>query len=229
MNRSKSIPHFSASRICTLSAQTALILIYLVVSPPKPVNAQNVNVAIGYTNMPGRIGDVGSDKGIAARVGIDIRRGSHIALGLEAGLDYLNAHRIQNTTTCYEVGTCHFDVRARDTGWSVGTILRVYPGSFQLRPYGLIGLGYLKIREHEVQFVVDDAGNPLPGFSYDSTSTDDAAQVHIGAGVATKPSRLPIDFYVEGRATRLFYNYSGGLDWSWSPTVVFGILMGKRS
>lgn len=197
-----------------------------VLTPPLAV-AQEASVAVGYTSMAGQIGNSDSDHGIAFRLGVDLIGRRHFTWSFDGGIDRLNEDHRQSTADCFlpggSIGTCHFDSRSRDTGWSFGTIARVHPASSRVRPYLLFGLGLLHIREHLREVVTDDAGTVLPNFSIDGTFSDEALQGHLGGGVIVMPSGLPMGITVEGRTTRLFYNYSGGLQGSWNPVVMVGV------
>jgi hypothetical protein len=189
--------------------------------------AQRLSVAAGVTRMPGRLGDAGSDHGAVLRIGVDLRSGRHFSWSLEGSVERLNELRRQFVQQCVLPGgpvrSCSFDSRSRDTGWSLGTTLRVAPWMGAVRPYALVGLGFLRVREHGRTVVVDDQGTTLDNFSYDGTFNDDALQGHLGVGVAGRPTRWPVALFLEGRATRLLYNYSGGLYADWNPTAVVGV------
>ena len=142
-------------------------------------------------------------------------------------MERLNLVHRQSTTTCFRpgggTGPCHFDSRNRDTGWSLGTTLRLSPGTGPVRPYALVGLGFLTVREHQRQVVTNDAGETLDNFSFDGSFNDHALQGHLGAGITTRPAGWPVALYAEGRMTRLIHNYSGGIVGNWNPTVVVGV------
>jgi hypothetical protein len=193
----------------------------------QPVEAQQVSLGAGYTEMPGRIGDSQSEHGLLVRLGVDLRSGERFTWGLEGAIERLNEARNQTTSSCIVpgggTGTCRLDRRSRDTGWSLGTTLRISANDAPVRPYALVGLGLLTVRTWEQQVVTDAQGGALPNFSYEGTSSDAALQGHLGAGVTTRPASWPVGLYAEGRVTRLIHNYSGGLVANWNPTLVVGV------
>jgi hypothetical protein len=167
--------------------------------------AQAPRLTLGYTSMPGRLGEPQSDRGLAFRVGFDLTFDETCALPTGG------------------TGTCHFDETARDTGWSVGTLLRIHPFGGEARPYLLAGVGFLKIRTRRVVDAVDDSGNTLPNFTSDAIYGDQALQGHLGGGVEVRPPGLPVGVVLEGRFTGLLYGYSGGPQWNWNPSIVAGV------
>jgi hypothetical protein len=205
---------------------TALLL-FTMVGVGVPLGAQGLSVAAGITRMPGRLGDASSDRGAILRVGMGLKSGRHLSWSVEGSVERLNEQRRQFVQQCVlpggAIGSCSFDTRSRDTGWSLGTTLRVAPWMGAVRPYALVGLGFLRVREHGRTVAVDGQGNTLDNFSYDGTYNDDALQGHLGAGVNGRPTGWPVTIFVEGRATRLLYSYSGGLYADWNPTVVVGV------
>ncbi len=207
----------------------AVLLVALALSPAA-ASAQRAGLALGYSSMPGRIGERDSDHGVALRLGVDLAGGSRLTWGLEGGVDRLNGVHRQYSTDCVlpggAIGTCFFDERSRDTGWSLGTLLRLHAGPPRARPYLLVGLGLLTVRNHVRTEVVDGSGNPLPNFSSKGNYGDDALQGHLGAGVTLRPSGLPVGLTVEGRATRLINNYSGGFQGNWNPSITVGVKTG---
>ncbi len=203
------------------------LFVLLLTSAALPLSAQRISLGAGYTKMEGRLGDSQSDHGTVVRVGVDLLSRAHLSLALEGGMERLNEIHRQSSTTCFlpggGTGPCHFDSRNRDTGWSLGTTLRFAPGSGPVRPYALVGLGYLTVREHEQQVVTDDNGDRLENFTFEGSFNDPALQGHLGAGVTARPTSWPVALFVEGRMTRLIHNYSGGIVGNWNPTVVVGV------
>jgi hypothetical protein len=189
--------------------------------------AQAPRLTLGYTSIPGRLGEPQSDHGLAFRVGFDPIRGQGVSWSIEGGVDRLNEFRRAFDETCAlptgGTGTCHFDETARDTGWSVGTLLRIHPFGGEARPYLLAGVGFLKIRTRRVVDAVDDSGNTLPNFTSDAIYGDQALQGHLGGGVEVRPPGLPVGVVLEGRFTGLLYGYSGGPQWNWNPSIVAGV------
>jgi hypothetical protein len=203
-------------------------LLALLLAPAAlPLSAQRFSLGAGYTKMEGRIGDAQSDHGMIVRLGVDLVSRRHLTWSVEGGVERLNEIRRQSTTDCFlpggGTGPCHFDSRNRDTGWSLGTTLRLAPAQGAVRPYALVGLGYLTVREHARQLVTDDGGVTLPNFTFDGHYNDQALQGHLGAGVTARPASWPVALFAEGRMTRLIHNYSGGLVGNWNPTVVVGV------
>lgn len=192
-----------------------------------PLSAQQLSLGAGYTKMEGRIGDSQSDHGMIVRLGVDLVSRRHLTWSVEGGVERLNEIRRQSTSDCFlpggGTGQCHFDSRNRDTGWSLGTSLRLAPAEGSLRPYAVVGLGYLTVRERNRQVVTDDTGATLPNFTYDASFNDQALQGHLGAGVTARPASWPVALFAEGRMTRLIHNYSGGIVGNWNPTIVVGI------
>jgi|CXWL01.1.fsa_nt_gi hypothetical protein len=210
----------------TLTSGSLLLLALIPLGGALP--AQQLSLGAGYTKMDGRIGDSESDHGVIVRLGIDLVSRAHLSWSLEGGMERLNEVHRQSTTTCVfppggGTGQCHFDIRNRDTGWSLGTTLRIAPNEALVRPYALVGLGFLTVREHERQLVTDDNGATLPNFTFDASFNDQALQGHLGAGLTARPAKWPVALYAEGRMTRLIHNYSGGIVGNWNPTVVVGI------
>lgn len=192
-----------------------------------PLSAQRLSLGAGYTKMEGRLGDSESDHGVIVRLGVDLVTRAHLSLALEGGMERLNEIHRQSSTTCVlpggGTGPCNFDIRSRDTGWSIGTTLRFSPGAGPVRPYALAGLGYLTVRQREKQLVTDGNGNTLPNFTFDGSYNDQALQGHLGAGVTAQPTSWPVALFAEGRMTRLIHNYSGGIVGNWNPTIVVGV------
>lgn len=203
------------------------LLLLALCSSTRVLPAQQLSLGAGYTKMEGRIGDAQSDHGMIVRLGVDLVSRAHLTWGLEGAMERLNEIHRQSTTDCIlpggGTGPCHFDSRSRDTGWSLGTTLRVAPGAGPVRPYALVGVGFLTVREQERQQVTDDAGNILPNFTFDGSYNDQALQGHLGAGITARPANWPVALYAEGRMTRLIHNYSGGIVGNWNPTIVVGI------
>ena len=215
----------------TIRLQTTLtrgsFFFSLLLSAALPVSAQQLSLGAGYTKMEGRIGDSQSDHGMIVRLGVDLVTRRNLTWSLEGGVERLNEIHRQSTTDCFlpggGTGPCHFDSRNRDTGWSLGTTLRMAPADGPVRPYALIGLGFLTVREHDRQLVTDENGATLPNFTFDASFNDQALQGHLGAGVTARPASWPVAIYAEGRMTRLIHNYSGGIVGNWNPTIVVGV------
>lgn len=205
----------------------ASLLFVALVASAAPLGAQRFSVAAGYTHMPGRLGDPASERGGIVRVGVALRSGRRFSWSVEGSVERLNEERRQFVQQCFlpsgAIGACSFDSRSRDTGWSVGTTLRVAPWDGTVRPYALVGLGLLRVREHTRTLAVDEQGNTLENFTYDGTSTYSALQGHLGVGLASRPARWPVALFLEGRASQLIYSYSGGLYADWNPTLVVGV------
>lgn len=192
-----------------------------------PLSAQQLSLGAGYTKMEGRLGDAQSDHGMVLRLGVDLVSRAHLTWALEGGVERLNEIHRASSTTCIlpggATGPCHFDIRSRDTGFSLATTLRLAPSGGAVRPYALVGVGYLNVRQRERQQVTDDNGTTLPNFSFDGSYNDPALQGHLGAGITARPASWPLALYAEGRMTHLIHNYSGGIVGNWNPTIVFGV------
>lgn len=195
------------------------------------LQAQSGMVGVGYSGKTRGLGDRDSDHGPALRVGFDLVAGRWLSWSLEGGLDRFNVVNRQYSDNCFLpgeiIGTCFFKTRDRDVGWSGGTVLRLHPARSALRPYGLVGLGLLHLRQHRKSDAADAAGNPLPNFIFEAAYSTDALQAHLGAGLSIRPAGWPVRGLVEARATRVFYNYSGGLQAGWNPIVLIGVQTGR--
>ncbi len=183
--------------------------------------AQQLSLGAGSTRMEGQLGDAQSDHGIAVRLGVDLLTRTHLTGAFEGVMERLNEAHRQSTDNCIlpggGTGPCFFDSRSRDTGWSLGTTLRIAPGD------GPVGVGVLTVRQRQQQQVTDDAGNILTNFSFDGTFHAEALQGHLGAGITSRPAGWPVALHAEGRMTRVFHNDSGGLVGNWNPTFVVGV------
>jgi hypothetical protein len=192
-----------------------------------PVIAQEATVAVGYTKMPGRLGGLFSDHGPSLRLGADLFGGSAVRFGAELGLDRLNQDRREFTQTCFlpsgGTGTCHFETLSRDLAISVSALLRLEVPTGTIRPFGVVGLGFLHVREHSRSIVTDSAGNHLTNFEFEGSSADDALQGHLGSGLAIHPRGWRIGIVVEGRLSYLIYGYSGGLVSGWMRSALAGV------
>ena len=179
------------------------------------LKAQTLEIAAGYARTGGRIGDPNSTHGPSFRVGLDLLRRRVVSLGLEAGLDFQDEARYTSTNNCLlpggGTGTCTTDTRNRDLGRTAALVVRARIPSGRVSPYLLAGLGIISVREHERSVTTDATGAVLSNFSYDVHSTDGALQVPLGAGVEVGR------FFLEGRATYVVYNYSGGIQSTISP------------
>lgn len=197
---------------------------------PSLVLGQQVRLAVGYNEMPGRLGHVRSDHGPSLRAGVDVLGGRVLTWTIEGGIDRLNEVREQFTISCVlpggGVGPCTFKRRARDTGLSLASIFRLHAGAGAVRPYALAGFGYLRVRSPYQEEAFDPAGNPLPNFSGEGVQGDDALEGHLGGGLLIKPGNLPFGIMVEGRAIGVISNYSGGFQSNWRPLVLVGVRFG---
>lgn len=205
----------------------ASLLFLVIAASAVPLGAQRLSAAAGYTHMPGRLGDPASERGAIVRVGVALRSGRRFSWSVEGSVERLNEERRLFVQQCFlpsgAIGACSFDSRSRDTGWSLGTTLRVAPWDGAVRPYALVGLGLLRVREHSRTLAVDDQGNTLENFTSVGMYNDDALQGHLGVGLTSRPARWPVALFAEGRATYLMYSYSGGLYADWNPTAVLGV------
>ena len=152
------------------------ILIALAALLPSTASAQRFGVSVGYTRIPGRIGDVNSNEGIGFRAGVELNPGSRFRVGLEAGVDRLNEVQRSSQTSCIHpaggTATCHFSSRDRDTGLSLSAILRAGPNTGTVRPYALLGLQVMSVRRRGSQVVTDSTGAHLTNFEFEGTTTD---------------------------------------------------------
>jgi hypothetical protein len=103
----------------------------------------------------------------------------------------------------------------------VGTLLRVHPFGGDVRPYLLVGVGFLHIRQRRVGHTTDESGNTLS--NSDAVYGGQALQGHLGGGVEVRPPGFPVALVLEGRITGLLYGYSGGPDGSGSPSIAAGV------
>jgi hypothetical protein len=176
--------------------------------------------------MEGPIGDGQSDHGVLVRLGVDLVTRRHLTWSLEGGVERLNEVHRQSTTDCFlpggGTGPCHFDSRNRDTGWSLGTTLRIATAEGSLRPYAVVGSATSRPRAQPASGHRRHRAT-LPNFTYDASFNDQALQGHLGAGVTARPASWPVALYAEGRMTRLIHNYSGGIVGNWNPTIVVGV------
>jgi len=189
--------------------------------------AQELGLAVGYTSMPGRIGDARSDHGVVARVGVSIGAGRFLRLGLEGAAEQLNRATSSALTTCVlpggGTGPCTVEEEDRDLGLSLSGVVRVQPPGRAVRPYALLGVGLLSVRTRIRQETRDAAGNLLSNLSIEGTFTDGALQGHGGVGAEFRPAGTRVGFTVEGRLTWLVHNYSGGLQANWNPSLAAGV------
>ena len=192
-----------------------------------PLAAQEFSAGVGYASVTGRIGDVNSTHGPALRLGVNFPSGSHVIFGIEGGLDFFDEARYTATQSCLLPGggtdQCFFDSRYRDRGRSLtGQIRFVLPGE-RVSPYLLLGLGILSTRTHTKSSATDSQGNDLPNFAIDGHSNDDAIQGPIGAGLVIGARGTRIRIVVEGRATPLLHNYSGGMQLDVGKSATVGV------
>ncbi len=216
---SKSVP----SRL----SYTAILLIIAI--GLADVSAQTINIAAGYTSMPGRFGDRESDTGMAARLGIDILSRQRIYWSMEAEVNRLNeVHRIGSVHQCATPGggsvQCQSESYGRDSGWSLSSLLRFRPISTTPRLYALVGLGIMTESTRSNSTTVDDAGNVLPNFGGDYSRKEGALLAHFGLGfdIPADAISLPFGVYFEARESAMMYTYSGGYSGSWNLTAVLG-------
>ena len=211
------------TRLSAVLPLTALCL-----ASPGPAAAQEIAVAAGYTSMPGRIGSDRSDHGLVVRAGAAVRAGSLVRIGIEGAIERLNlfyqhATGVDCTVPGGGVESCTFDLRNRDVGLSLAATVRLQSRTAPLAPYALVGVGFLSVRSSDRQDAWDAAGNPLPNYTSNGAFTDGALQTHMAAGVALRPVGFPVAVVLEARATRLFHNYSGGLQGDWNQSVLAGV------
>ena len=204
----------SASLLATLAAAV-------------PLAAQEISAGLGYASVTGRIGDPNSTNGPAIRLGVNFPSGSHIVFGIEGGLDFFDEVRYTATQSCLLPGggtdQCFFDSRYRDRGRSLtGQVRFVLPGE-RVSPYLMLGLGILSTRTHTKSRATDSQGNELPNFATDGHSNDDAIQGPLGAGIVIGARSARIRIVVEGRATPLLHNYSGGMQLDVGKSATVGV------
>lgn len=199
--------------------------------PSESALSQQVGLAAGYVRMPGRIGEFNSDHGFAARLGVYLGESSLIGVGFEVGYDRLNEvfHQSSDPNCLLPgggAGTCTFQSWNRDMGLSASVIARLQARVGKTRPYMLAGIGVLSVREYSRSEVRDANGNRLPNFEFDGSSTDGAGLGHLGAGIVVSPGQGRPALTLEGRTTMLLHNYSGGMQFDVSPSIVVGVRMG---
>ena len=204
-----------------------LALFLAAFSAAVPAAAQELSAAVGYVRVTGKLGEQNSTHGPALRLGISFPSGSHVIFSLEGGLDFLDEARYTASQTCVlpggGTGQCFLDTRNRDVGRSLtGQVRFVLPGE-RASPYLLLGLGILSTRTREKSVVTDAQGNVLSNFSFAGHHNDDAIQGPIGAGVAFGARGARIRIVLEGRATPLLHNYSGGMQLDVSPSGTMGV------
>jgi hypothetical protein len=192
-----------------------------------PLAAQEFSAGLGYASVTGRIGDFNSNKGPAIRLGINFPSGAHVSFGIEGGLDFFDQARYTATQSCLLPGggtdQCFFDSRYRDQGRSLsGQVRFILPGE-RLSPYLMLGLGILSTRTHTKSRATDSQGNDLPNFATDGHSSDDAIQGPIGAGLVIGARGARMRLVVEGRATPLLHNYSGGMQFDVGKSATLGL------
>ena len=210
--------------------KTHLILLALATLASSTASAQRFGLSVGYSRIPGRIGDANSNEGIGVRAGFELNPGSVVRFGFEAGVDRLNENRRFTQTSCFHpaggTATCYFDSRDRDTGLSLAAILRAGPNAGTVRPYALVGLQAMSVRTRGRSEVTDSTGAHLPNFEFDGTSTDGVLGAPLGLGVLFRPAGSPLGIGVEGRLTPMLHNYSGGMMIEWGPSLALTVRIG---
>jgi hypothetical protein len=195
-------------------ARRLTALIVLTASLSTPGFAQRLGVSVGYSRMTGEIGSLASNEGIAVRVGAELNPRSIFRVGVEAGMDRHNEHSGSALISCLHpaggTATCYFNSRERDTGWSLAAILRAGPNAGQIRPYVLVGLGFLSVRARSKSTATDSTGAHLTNFEFDGTRSESVYAAPLGGGVLFRPSGSPIGVGIEARMTPLLYSYDGG-------------------
>ena len=118
--------------------------------------------------MTGDIGSLNSNEGITVRAGAELNPNSTFRVGVEAGMDLLNANRQLSWIPCEHpaggTATCYFDSRDRDIGLSLAAIVRAGPNTGRVRPYVLAGFGVLGVRTRSRTLVNDSTGASLTSF-----------------------------------------------------------------
>jgi hypothetical protein len=207
--------------------KTYILLLALTALATSTASAQRLGVSVGYTRIPGRIGNVNSNEGIGLRLGVELNPRSIFRVAFEAGVDRLNEDRRFFQSSCLHpaggTATCNFDSRERDTGLSLSAILRAGPNTGSVRPYALLGLQAMEIRTRSRSVVTDSTGAHLTNFEFDGTSTDASIGVPLGGGVLFRPGGSPIGIGIEARVTPMLHNYSGGLMIEWSPGLALTV------
>jgi hypothetical protein len=193
-----------------------------------PAESQQLGVTAGYVRMPGPIGDSRSDHGIAARLGMHLGARRLIGLRFEVGVDRLNEDFSESSNpSCVlpggGTGACFFRSWTRDVGFSANALATIQARTGKAAPYLLVGLGGLSVRTHQRVEARDAGGNRLPNFEFDGSYTDGALLGHLGGGVAISPGRGRLALTLEGRATAVLHNYSGGFAMDTSPSIVVGV------
>jgi hypothetical protein len=211
--------------------KTHLILLALATLASSTASAQRFGLSVGYSRIPGRIGDANSNEGIGVRAGFELNPRSVARFGFEAGIDRLNEHRRFTQTSCLHpaggTATCSFDSRNRDTGLSLAAILRAGPNAGTVRPYALLGIQVMSVRTGGRSVVTDSTGAHLPNFEFDGTTTDGVLGAPLGLGVLFRPAGSPLGVGVEGRLTPMLHNYSGGMMIEWGPSLALTVRFGR--
>lgn len=211
--------------------KTHTILLALATLISSPASAQRLGLSVGYSRIPGPIGDANSNEGIGVRVGVELNPRSVVRFGFEAGIDRLNENRRFTQISCFHpaggTATCYFDSRERDTGLSLVAILRAGPNAGTLRPYALLGLEVMSVRTRGRSVVTDSTGAHLPNFEFNGTTTDGVLGAPLGLGVLFRPAGSPLGIGVEGRLTPMLHNYSGGMMIEWSKSLALTVRIGR--
>ena len=211
--------------------KTHTILLALATLACSTASAQRLGLSVGYSRIPGRIGDANSNEGIGIRAGFELNPRSVLRFGFEAGFDRLNESRRFTQTSCFHpaggTATCYFDSRDRDTGLSLAAILRAGPNAGTVRPYALLGLEAMSVRTRGRQIVTDSTGAHLTNFEFDGTTTDGVLGAPLGLGVLFRPAGSPLGIGVEGRLTPMLHNYSGGMMIEWGKSLALTVQIGR--
>ena len=211
--------------------QKTLLILLALATLASTASAQRFGFSVGYSRIPGRIGDANSNEGIGVRAGFELNPRSVVRFGFEAGIDRLNENRRFSQTNCLHpaggTATCYFDSRDRDTGLSLAAILRAGPNAGTVRPYALLGLEIMSVRTRGRSVVTDSTGAHLPNFEFDGTTTDGVLGAPLGLGVLFRPAGSPLGIGVEGRLTPMLHNYSGGMMIAWSKSLALAVRIGR--
>ena len=80
----------------------------------------------------------------------------------------------------------------------------------QVRPYVLVGLGFLSVRARSRSTATDSTGAHLTNFEFDGTRSEGVYVAPLGGGVLFRPAGSPIGVGIEARMTPMLYSYDGG-------------------
>lgn len=121
------------------------------------------------------------------------RLGDFVVLGVEGGWHQPERGTIDLATPC-PTGTppdagCTYRNRSTGSEWQATLAARFGPLRPTIRPYGMVGAGYYRLRSTSERsiFLGGNPGNVIPGTNVRDVDTGDAAGAHAGLGVDWAP------------------------------------------